>query len=223
MLKISSNKYKALLFDNDGVLINSEPQQNIAWTKAYDDLGIEYIDTKDHILLFGGQTVNDSFKMTTGIHDQSEAEKFAKRRQGYFFEEIENNGLPTFPGILELLNSAHKKGLKLAVVTGARVSTMVEAHKKAGIPEIFDTTVNADHITKPKPDPEGYLLAAKKLGVRPEECIVFEDAPNGIRAAKSAGMRCIVVATQIPDEIYKEIDPNLELIRDFTEIEIIAN
>lgn len=84
----------------------------------------------------------------------------------------------------------------------------------------FDTIITVDKISKPKPDPEGYLTAAKTLGVDPTKCLVFEDAESGTRAGLAAGMEVIVVGNTLTLEQIKSIDPGLKHIKDFTEVEI---
>jgi HAD superfamily hydrolase (TIGR01509 family) len=120
------------------------------------------------------------------------------------------------PGVLEFIRFLEEKKYKKAIVTSSPSAKMNAAIKKLSLENYFPVVVTADHITKGKPDPMCYLLAAQQLRSAPEECVVFEDSLAGITAGKNAGMKVVGVATTLAPDVLKQHVP--QVIPDFTNL-----
>jgi beta-phosphoglucomutase len=130
----------------------------------------------------------------------AEKEKLATRKNSWFVEYI-NSLKPeeVFTGVPELLKSIKSKGIKVGLASSSKNADTVI--RLLGIGNLFDAIVDGTMIVNTKPDPEIFLLAARKLGVPPSECVVFEDAEAGVEAALAAGMKCVGVG--LPDQVGK--------------------
>ncbi len=196
---------KAMFFDQDGVIIDTERDgHRVAFNQTFKEFGFnfEWSVEKYHELLqiAGGKERMKHYLHTEGfgkpIKPEEEDELIKamhKRKTEVFIELIESGKLPLRPGVKRFLKEAMDAGLILGVCT---TSNERAAHAIAYqiLKDIrFDFVLAGDIVSKKKPDPEIYLLALSKAGVKPEECVVIEDSRNGVLAAKAAGMH--VVAT----------------------------
>jgi len=130
-----------------------------------------------------------------------------KARTYEIYRKIVHNKLGSLPGVLEFIATCRRKELKIAVATSADEIKMNINLREIGIPaSMFDATVNGLQIERKKPFPDIYLKAAKMLGIRPEECLVVEDAPNGIEAARAAGMKCLAVMSSFAEKELEDAD-----------------
>ncbi len=185
---------KAVIFDMDGVLLDSEPLIREAAMRMFAEHGIK-AQPEDFKPFVG--TGEDRF-----IGGVAEKYGFAldlardKARTYEIYADVVDGKIEPLNGAHEFIAKARAKGLKLAVASSADQIKMDINLKGIGIPpETFDAIVSGSDVTKKKPNPEGFLKAAEKLGVSPETCLVVEDAINGVQAAKTAGMRCLAVTT----------------------------
>ena len=194
---------KAIIFDMDGVLVDSMPDHAEAWKQAFEASDIK-IDRRDIYELEGSnheQVVELIFRRF-GRNPSHEDILELSRRKIEIFNRIKN--VRPFEGINELLSVLARK-YKLAVVSGSDRGTVHEIIDTF-FPGIFQVIIDGDDVQKSKPDPEPYLKAVEKLGVPKEQCLVIENAPLGIRSAKSAGLRCIAIPTYLDRERMKEAD-----------------
>ena len=187
------NKRVAFLFDLDGVIVDTEPQYSIFWDK----IGSELLHNTDHFgMKIKGNTLRQIFDRFFADHKEWQA-KIATDLLAW--EKAMRFDL--IPGIREFLDSVRKAGIGTAIVTSSdneKLNSLWKAHPN--LREFFDTVVSADDITRSKPDPEGYLLAAKRLNVAPENAFVFEDSLAGLQAGRAGGMTVVGVATTLPAE-----------------------
>lgn len=202
-------KLKTALFDFDGVLVDTEPIYDIFWNEA----GERY-----------GTGINNFAAVIKGTTLPYIIEKYFSDRPEEFRQMILKESteyestmpLPAMPGSLEFLNRLKKNGVQIGLVTSSDNTKVERAFKLHRLEKMFDTVVTADRITKGKPDPMCYLLAANDLGVSPADCLVFEDSFAGIQAGTAAGMRVIGLSTTNPEESLKdkvyEVIPNFEKI-----------
>jgi HAD superfamily hydrolase (TIGR01509 family) len=115
--------------------------------------------------------------------------------------------LRAFPGAVELVHALRKAGLRVAVASSADEIKVAANLRKIGLPmDFWDAVLTGEEVRNKKPAPDLFLSAAKKLGLKPSECAVVEDAVNGVEAAKAAGMRCVAVAQTFPPERLREAD-----------------
>lgn len=202
-----------VLFDMDGVLLDSE----------------EYI-TRAGILMFRekGFTVKASdFKPFTGMGENrflgGVAEKYSipfdlekdKARAYAIYDIITRGNLAPLKGVREFIERCRKKKLKLAVATSADEVKMRINLRETGLHEnLFDTLVNGLEVVSKKPHPEIYLLAAKRLGLDPNYCLVVEDAISGLKASKAAGCKCLAITSSFSESEFKDAD---WVVHDLTE------
>jgi beta-phosphoglucomutase len=196
---------KGVLFDMDGVLIDSEAFICKAAIEMFRELGV-----------IAGE---DDFKPFVGMGENSYlggvAEKYhlkiniieAKARTYQIYEAIAEGKLFPLPGALEFIDRCRNKNLKLALATSADRTKMEINLKAMGLSkESFDTTINGLEIERKKPFPDIYLKASGNIGLSPGSCLVAEDAVSGVRAAKEAGCRCLAVTTTFKREALREAD-----------------
>ena len=191
---------KALLFDMDGLLLDSERVVQHSWNVAGRLLG--YGEVGEYIYHTLGMNVKgrmEYFKKTLG--EEFPFEEFQTLSRKAFFEVAEKEGIPLKRGAKELIFYAKQMGYKVGLVTSSRREYAVDILTKAGIFQYFDGCMFGDMVTKSKPDPEIYRKSAEMLGIAPEYCIAFEDAPAGVKSATTAGIDVIMVPDLVePDE-----------------------
>jgi HAD superfamily hydrolase (TIGR01509 family) len=183
---------KALVFDFDGLILDTEVPDFASWQELFDSHGatLEFETWAECI-----GTTDFSFDAYTHLEAQlgravDRAEVHARRR-GRYLEMIAAES--ALPGVTDYLEDAKRLGLRLAVASSSD-RAWVEGHlARLGLLAHFDATRCSDDVRRTKPDPELYLAAAAALGVPPEAAIAFEDSPNGVRAAKAAGMYCVAI------------------------------
>lgn len=196
------NKIKAILFDMDGVIFDTEREYLKEWNKIFEKYGYEmkkeiYVSVMGR----GRKKVKEIFKENFG--DDLPIEEMYIEKDKMLKEAIENNEVPLKQGALELLEFLKKNGYKTALATSAKKDRVKSQVTHAKINNLFDAIVCADDIVNSKPDPEIFLKAAEKVNIKPENCIVIEDSEAGIRAAFNAGM----IAFHVKD--LKEADENI--------------
>lgn len=147
-------------------------------------------------------------------------EELKKKFHDHIEGVINQKGISPMEGIIAFLQKSKRNKIKLAIVSGSMEPLVNRTLEKSKFPDIFEQIVTIEKYQKPKPDPACYSMAAQLLGVKPEECLVFEDAPSGIQSALNAGMEVIVVGETITQNQIDAINPDLQHIKDFTEIRI---
>lgn len=182
---------KAVIFDMDGVLIDSEPVHLEANRRLMEKLSLKF--DRDYYMQFIGSTTDymwDKMKKDYGI---TLAPSELMKMSDEFVKEINGaEGYPVMEGASELIRRLHRTGLKLAVASSSGMERIKDSLNKLQVTEEFDCVVSGLELRKPKPEPDIFLAAAEKLGVLPEECIVIEDSVNGMKAAKNANMICVM-------------------------------
>lgn len=200
-----ASKIRTVIFDVDGVLVDSEPLINAAAITMFKEKGLEVQPTDFLPFVGAGED-----RYIGGV-----AEKYhfpliltaAKQRTYEIYQNLVPSQLEAFPGAHDLVSACRKSGLRVAVASSADTIKIVANLEKIGLPlEFWDTVVVGEQVKHKKPAPDIFLSAAQNLNVKPSACVVVEDAVNGIQAAKAAGMRCIAVAQTFPAERLKEAD-----------------
>ncbi len=202
---------KGIIFDMDGVLVDSEPFICEAAIRMFAEHGIN-VKPEDFIPFVGA----GENRYIGGV-----AEKYGfpvdierdKRRTYEIYGEIVKGRIESLPGVHEFIAKARDLGLKLALASSAdRIKIDINLREIGIAPETFDTIVSGQDVVRKKPDPDIFITAAERLGLLPEECLVVEDAVNGVAAAKAAGMRCLALTTSFTKEDLAGADwfaPNL--------------
>ncbi len=183
-------KYKAALFDLDGVLIDSETLYTGFWEKVGKT---HHLPSPTFAYDIKGTTLNDI--LTTYFPDPKVRADIDR-----MLHQFENEIIyPIFPGALEFVDSLKASGMKTVIVTSSddkKMNFLFAQHP--GFRSHFDAIVTAADVSRSKPDPEPYIIGARKAGCTPEECIVFEDSFQGLEAGRRAGAHVIGLATTNP-------------------------
>ncbi|HOK43335.1 MAG TPA: HAD family phosphatase [Thermoclostridium caenicola] len=181
---------KALVFDMDGVIIDSEPIQCEIAVAVMRSFGAE--PSPSELYEFIGVTNQTMWPILKERHNiKASVEELLERQQEYKKKRFFQEPIEAIDGIGDLVKTAVAKGLKIALATSSPRYFAEHILKTTGLMPYFDVMVTADDITRSKPDPEIYLKAAQHLGIEPAACVAIEDAELGIQSAKSAGMRVI--------------------------------
>ncbi len=206
-------KYNGVLFDMDGVIVDSMPYHFISWFEAL-----------------------KKYKVTVSPFDiyEKEGEKSASCVRRFFKRDGIKFNEKKVQDVLNLRNKIYKKyfkvflfddievvlkklklqKIKTAIVTGSSKQKVLSMLPKKII-KLFDVIISADMVKRGKPYPDSYIMAAKELHLKPGECLVIENAPNGIKAAKAAKMFCVAVTTSLPKEYLRQADVVVKKIADF--------
>ena len=195
-------RLRAVLFDMDGVLYNSMPSHAKAWHRAMAHFGYDLPEQEAymHEGRTGASTINIVSRRQRGVEESEERIQEIYRVKSQFFNEYPP--AEPMPGALKLLRKLQAQGLKILIVTGSGQASLLD-RLNHHFPGVFcrDLMVTAFDVQRGKPDPEPYLMGLQKGGLRAEECVVVENAPLGVRAAKAAGIFTIAVNTgPLPDE-----------------------
>ncbi len=184
----------AVIFDMDGVLVDTFEAHFESWNVMAHEEGAEM--TRQQFCQTFGRTSREIIAL---LWPEKAGDPAASRhlddRKEEAFREIISSHFPAMPGVGELLGSLAAEGLAMAVGSSgpsANVELIVEKLRAA---ELFGALITANDVTRGKPDPQVFLLAAERLGVPPERCVVVEDAQAGVAAARAAGMRCVGIAS----------------------------
>ncbi|MCF6157556.1 MAG: HAD family phosphatase [wastewater metagenome] len=194
---------KAIIFDMDGVLVDSMPYHAEAWSTVLKDIGI-HIDKRMIYEIEGANSrkVIDTIFRQFGRTPTEEEIQDLGNKKSKIFEEIAQ--VKPFDGIQELLELVQSR-YKLAVVSGSNQNT-VHNIINTFFPNVFQVIIDGETTEISKPSPEPYLVAVQKLDIPKDQCLVIENAPLGIQSAKSAGLRCIAIPTYLGKEYLKEAD-----------------
>lgn len=210
---------KAVLFDMDGVLLDSEEFMCQSAIKMFSEKGLRV--TPDDFSPFVGMGENRYLGGVAEKYGCSFDLETDKARAYRIYAELTAGNLVPLPGVHEFISRCRKRNLKLAVATSADKVKMDINLAALGLPDgIFQVTVNGLEVERKKPAPDIYLEAARRLGVKPGECLVVEDAVSGIEAGKAAGCRCLALKTSFPEEKLGRADWICNTLDDAPEIAI---
>jgi beta-phosphoglucomutase len=202
MKNLSLQRPEAVLFDFDGILVDSEPMHHRAFTEVLDPLGMGF-PWKEYVETYMGFDDRDAFReafRAKGVDlDEENLAKLVAAKSRSFQEGI-RNGVTVYRGAVPMIESLHAAGRPLALCSGALRSDIDPILTQLGVARCFDAIVSADDVRRSKPDPESYALAFARLSARyatlltvPGKSIAVEDTPAGIRSAKGAGLRVLAV------------------------------
>lgn len=184
----------AVIFDMDGLLLDSEPLYRYAWKKAGMELGCP-IDDKLYARFVGRGSDKAEQLLSAHFGEALALDEFRARWHRYFDERLEREPIATKPGAIELLNLLDARAIPTALATSSRRSM---ADRCLGdLAARFAVITSGDEVEEPKPAPRLFLLTSERLGVEPEHCLVLEDSEAGVRAARAAVMEVILVPDRI--------------------------
>jgi beta-phosphoglucomutase len=210
--------FEALLFDLDGTLIDSMPLHQRTWARWFAERGQPLDEDPAFFASTAGRTNAEILADLFPQHSQAEHEAMAEAREALYRDEARLH-LQAIAGGIELLRQARAQGLKLAVCTAAPPANIAIAFERFGLGELVDTVTSPADGLRGKPHPDIFEEAARRLGAPPVRCLVFEDAPLGVEAARRAGMRAIALTTTLDAAAFSHF-PNLVCtVNDFTALE----
>ena len=190
----------AVIFDFDGVVIDSHEAHERSWFALADELDRPF--TRETFVATFGQR-NESILPLLGWAeegDKARIQQLGDRKETLYREILRSEGIQPLPGVVALLEDLRAQGIPSAIGTSTPRANVECVLEITGLTVFFREVASAEDVTRGKPDPEVFLKAAEKLGVAPFACVVIEDAQVGIRAAKAAGMKALAVTTTHPAE-----------------------
>ncbi len=184
----------AVIFDMDGVLVDTFEAHLESWKVVAHEEGAEM--TRQQFAETFGRTSREIIAMLWPEKaDDGDAIRQFDDRKEEAFREIIAKDFPAMPGVGELLKSLAAEGIATAVGSSGPTENVALVVEKLGAADLLGALITANDVTRGKPDPQVFLLAAERLGIVPERCIVVEDAQAGVAAARAAGMHCVGIAS----------------------------
>ena len=205
---------KAVIWDMDGVIADTAPYHFKAWQEVFQKRGVSFTE-EDFRRNFGQR--NDTIirnVLGKGL-SPSQIDTIAGEKEENFRQRVRQHIKP-LPGAIKLLKSLREHGFKIALASSAPIENIRLVTQGLDINNCFHAIVSGREVKEGKPSPQGFLLAAKKLGVAPENCIVVEDAVAGVTAAKRAGMCCLAVTNTHPKTSLIEADLIVDTLKAVT-------
>jgi HAD superfamily hydrolase (TIGR01509 family) len=191
--ELGMNSSKAVLWDMDGTLINSEELHWLAWREAMTKEGL--VITRDHFLSSVGQRNDSIIPAWLGSAATAERiERIGETKENLYRDLVRQVGIAFEPGVATWLHRLQQHGWQQAIASAAPRANIDAILESLSEKHIFQAIVSAEDVHRGKPDPEVYLLAATRVGVPADRCIVVEDAVAGIEGARRAGMRSVGVS-----------------------------
>lgn len=186
-----SNPVQAVIWDLDGVILDSAEEHREAWQRLAHEEGVPMSDA-DFWATFGKRN-DDIFAMLWGTLTKEQARELANRKEAYFRELIRHTAV-ALPGAMELMKGLHDAGFSQALASSTPTENIELIGDVLGLKQYLTVLVSGETVAHGKPAPDIFLKAAQELGVEPSRSLVIEDAVAGVQAAHAAGMRCIAVA-----------------------------
>jgi beta-phosphoglucomutase len=187
-----------VIFDMDGVLVDSYAAHLRSWRDVAVRHGLQLSDG-DFARTFGRTSRDIIRALWPGTFDDDEVARFDAAKEARY-REILDETFPEMAGASELIRALHKAGFRLAIGSSGPPQNVSLVQRQLRSGELFDVTVNGTEVTRGKPDPDVFLIAARKLRIDPSRCAVIEDAPAGVEAARRAGMTSIGLLGTAPRE-----------------------
>jgi beta-phosphoglucomutase family hydrolase len=195
---------EAVIWDIDGVLADTASYHFLAWRETFARRGINFTEA-DFMRGFGVR--NDAIiRNTLGEKTTADEIETIAREKEATFRRLIGKDIKPLPGVLELLSQLHDRGIRMAIASSTVIENIRLIVGSLGIGKYFEAIITGHDVTEGKPSPQVFLVAAQRLGAEPENCLVFEDAVAGVKAAKSAGMHCVAITSSHSREKLAEAD-----------------
>lgn len=211
---------KALLFDLDGTLIDSMRHHHSAWVEWHARRGLK-IDADSFFVSTAGRSNDEILEDMLPGTSAAEIAVLVDEKET-LYRAFAAPSLALIAGAKVFVQRAKAAGLRLAVCTASTPQNMALAFQRFGIDGWVDTVVSPADGLRGKPHPDIFLEAARRLGIAPEHCVVYEDAPLGVEGARRAGMQAVALTTTLPASAFAEFDNLLAIAADFTTLALPA-
>ena len=199
------NGLRGAIFDWDGVIINSAEHHELSWERMAREIGKEL--PEGHFKAgFGMKNEVIIPEMLKWATDPDEVRKLSLRKEALYREVVVEHGIVALPGVAEWLEMLRAASIPCVIASSTHRENITTTLGVLGLESFFNAMVTAEDVKRGKPDPEVFLRAAEKIGVRPAHAVVFEDALVGLAAAHAAGMRVAAVTTTNPREVLAQAD-----------------
>lgn len=184
---------KAVIFDHDGTLVDSEGRHFDLWREVVEQFGVDF-SAQEYIAEHSGiPTLQNAQVLVDKYRLPINASQLYSLKEQKLKQSLNAEAFPLIPGVIECMQSFKDAGLLMAIATGAGIQEISSSTAAYGFDHYITYSATSDQVKHGKPAPDVYLLAAEKLGVAPEQCIAIEDSNNGLQAALAAGMECLIV------------------------------
>ncbi|HZO74744.1 MAG TPA: HAD family phosphatase [Ktedonobacteraceae bacterium] len=185
------NPIQAVIWDLDGVIIDSAQEHLKAWQRLARETGVTF--TEEQFWSTFGQRNDAIIPTIWGTHSPERVRELADRKEAYFREYVRETAAP-LPGAIELLSALHEAGYAQALASSTPLANIQLISEALGLRRYLSVLVSGETVPHGKPAPDVFLKAAQELGVEPVKCLIIEDAVAGVEAAHAGGMRCIAIA-----------------------------
>ncbi|MGY0195026.1 HAD family hydrolase [Leptothrix sp. BB-4] len=222
------HELKAVLFDMDGTLIDSMPLHERSWEIWHAELELPFDDPDGFFLATAGRTQHEILRDHWPDWDAERRLVLAERKEA-LYREIAARELQLIAGAAEVCAHARERGLKVALCTAAPRENIAVTFQRFGLDTMIDTITSPSEpkfggapgeTLRGKPHPDIFAEAARRFGLAPENCLVFEDAPLGIEAARRAGMAAVALTTTLPASAFAGYPNVIDTIADYTGYEL---
>jgi beta-phosphoglucomutase family hydrolase len=205
---------RAFIFDMDGTIVDNMAFHTQSWITFFERRG-RAIDADEFFRTTAGRQGKEIIRSHMGEDlDDAEVATLNHEKEAVY-RELYAPHLKSVAGFDDLIAQARAQGIALAVGTAAPPANVEFTLDGLDLRRHFETIVGANDVARGKPHPDVFIEAARRCGARPEDCIVFEDAPLGVEAARRAGMRVVVITTTLPREAFAEFDNVIAIVDDF--------
>ncbi len=188
---------RAILFDHDGTLVNSEPVHYRMWAQVLQRYGLALTEQQYKAHYAGVPTPANAIDLVRRFGIDESPERLAEAKNAATREYLDRQAFPLMSGVEEAISCFHNAGLKLAVVTGASANGVQTTLRVNEFTDYFSAVVSGDDVRASKPAPDCYFLALERLGVTAAECLAIEDTQHGLEAAFRAGINCVALPTEM--------------------------
>jgi len=205
-----------VIFDMDGVVVDSHPAHMLAWKMLLEELG-KNLSESDLDFVLDGHRREEILRHYLGELTADQVKEYGSRKDALYREAAQE--LKTIRGLEEFMNQLAAAGIAMAVASSAGRQRVEQTLEKLRLAKRFRAVVTGDDVVKHKPDPAVFLMAAQEMGVRAESILVCEDAAVGVIAAKSAGMKCLGIAVEGREAQLRQAGAD-RVVRDFREVRL---
>lgn len=207
---------EGVIFDMDGVLIDSHPVHRIAWRRFLASVG-KNVPDEDLNFILEGRRREEILRYFLGDLPEGTVAEYGQRKEDFFQENFKKVKL--IPGVATFLADLQTAGVKTGIATSASSYRTLRTLQLLNLEDRFTAVITGDDVPAGKPDPAAYRLAAERMNLMADQLLVLEDAPSGVQAAKAAGMRCIGVSSNGRAQTLRQAGAD-QVIPDFVDLSV---